>query len=193
MSINTKLFFNSESSREHPSDQLHLTPVDQIVQMRPQFHHIDASAEVDRASKPREAPAARTNEPRAIHMTVKATVDGEEETTDTMAERIRSAQEEPWRRLKYVDDDSERAWETYHKDLFVEDTDTAPKLVSSLGNAEFLDAISAPRDAARLSRAKKVKKGSAAKGEKGKEREADLEESESSMTLTDADDFDEEE
>jgi len=138
-------------------NQLHLTPVDQIIHMRPQFHHIDAQADLERLGRPRETTQGGGQGTRAIHMTVKATADGEEETTDTMAERIRAAQDEPWRKLKYVDEDSVDAWEAYEANLFVENMGEAPKLVSRMGNAEYLDAISAPRDAIKLSRSKNVK------------------------------------
>ncbi len=139
-------------------DQLHLTPVDHVVQMRPQFHHIDAQTEIDRAKSQRDPVNVRVAEPRAIHMTVKPTAEGEEETTDTMAERIRSVQEEPWRKLKYVDEDSAEAWEAYKEHLFIEDTDDVPKLVSSMTALEYLDSISAPRAPAKLAKLNKMKK-----------------------------------
>lgn len=151
--------------------------------MRPQFHHIDAAAEVERLSRPRDPAAPRAGEPRAIHMTVKSTADGEEETTDTMAERIRSAQEEPWRRLTYVDEDSGEAWDAFNDYLFVDEAEEAAKLVSGMDNAQYLDAISAPRDAARLSRSRTSKK----KGKDGKDGGEGGEESESSSTLSDVD------
>ncbi|KAI9736437.1 MAG: hypothetical protein M1818_006171 [Claussenomyces sp. TS43310] len=168
-------------------NQLHLTPVDEIVQMRPQFHHIDAAAELERLGRPREPAAPRTNEPRAIHMTVKAAGD-EEETTDTMAERIRSAQEEPWRKHAYVDEDSTEAWEAFNEHLFLDETVQAPRLVSTLGNAEYLDAISAPRDAARLSRSKDVRRdrrrGKRKGHAKAKTKEGQDAEGDSSSTLS---------
>lgn len=139
-------------------DQLHLTPVEYIVQMRPQFHHIDAQTEIDRVRSQRDAINGRVAEPRAIHMTVKPTAEGEEETTDTMAERIRNVQEEPWRKLKYVDEDSAEAWEAYQEHLFIEDTENAPKLASSMTTLEYLDSISAPRAPAKLAKLNKMKK-----------------------------------
>merc|ERR1719262_1567090 len=89
------------------SNELHLTPVDNVVQMRPQFHHIDAQTEQDRAGRARD-PAAGPRAPpdaRAIHMTVKSNVDGEEDTTDTMAARITLAQSEAWKSHRYVDEE----------------------------------------------------------------------------------------
>jgi DNA-directed RNA polymerase-3 subunit RPC5 len=176
-------------------DQLHLTPVDNIVQMRPQFHHIDAHSEQERFGRVRDPTmAARVQEARAIHMTVKANVDGEEETTDTMAERIAAAQSEAWKTQRYVDEDDVEAWAAYEKHLFVganaglEDNEdllaNMPRLKSTLDDAEYLDTISAPRDAAKLSRSKKVRKIRDKKG-KGKENAAEGAESDTSSTLSD--------
>ncbi len=132
-------------------DQLHLSPVNEIVQMRPQFHHIDADTEMQRLAKPRaeQAPRAATG----VHMTVKTLGEGAE--VETMAERIRKAQEEKWRKMKYNDDESGVAWETF-EELFVQDTDAVPMLASGITDEVYLDKISAPRDEARLSRTKQV-------------------------------------
>jgi DNA-directed RNA polymerase III subunit RPC5 len=138
------------------TDELHLTPVDQVVQLRPQFHHIDAQTELERRQS-REPTAARSADPRAIHMTVKSTGDGEEETTDTMAERIRAVQEEPWRKLKFVDEDSMEAWELYNNSFFVEGGETLPQLISSMTGSEYLDSISAPRAPAKLAKLNKLR------------------------------------
>lgn len=126
------------------------------MQLRPQFHHIDAQSELERRHS-REPTVARGADPRAIHMTVKPTVDGEEETTDTMAERIRAVQEEPWQKLKYVDEDSIDAWELYNDILFVESNEALPQLVSSMTSSEYLDTISAPRAPAKLARLSKLR------------------------------------
>jgi DNA-directed RNA polymerase-3 subunit RPC5 len=147
-----------------------------MVQMRPQFHHIDALAEQVKATLPREG-AARQQEARAIHMTVKSSIDGEEDTTDTMAERISAAQAEAWKHHRYVDEDMDDAWAAFDESLFVggnremEDNDSLldkfPRLRTSLEDDEYLDAISAPGDEARLSRSQKTRKGKA-KDKKGR-------------------------
>ncbi len=162
--------------------------------MRPQFHHIDAQSEQDRIGRRDSAMPARATEARAIHMTVKSNIDGEEDTTDTMAQRIATAQSEQWKSHRFVDDDDAEAWEAYAQDLFVgadigaQDVNELlarfPKLKSNLDDAEYLDTISAPRDAAKLSRSKKLKKS-----KKGKEKQtatADALESDTSSTLSDS-------
>lgn len=161
--------------------------------MRPQFHHIDAHSEQERAGRARDpAMAVRAQEARAIHMTVKSNVDGEEETTDTMAERIAAAQAEAWKTQKYVDEDSADAWDAFHRHLFVgaraglENSEDLlaimPHLKSALDDAEYLDFISAPSNPAKLSRSKKVRR----KDKKGKGKETDTAgaESDASSTLS---------
>jgi DNA-directed RNA polymerase-3 subunit RPC5 len=149
--------------------------------MRPQFHHIDAKMEQERSSRARDAAiGAPTAQARAIHMTVKSRVDGEDSTTDNMGERITAAQQEKWKVHRWVDEEEEEAWQFYGDNMFVgaEDrVDTTeelkekyPVLESSLMNMEYMDTISAPNDFARLSRTRAQKK----KGGKGKENGAEI-------------------
>lgn len=161
--------------------------------MRAQFHHIDAHAELERQGRPRDpALAARVTEARAVHMTVRNPVDGEEESTDTMAERISATQAEAWRKHSYVDENAQEAWQWY-EDLFVggasqhnpDLVNIVPALKSALEDSEFLDAISAPRDAARLSRSKRGKKDKEKDKGKGKEKAVDGDGDESASTLSD--------
>lgn len=102
---------------------LHLTPAQSEIQLRPQLHHLDATTEQDRLNRPREGagpkdgPAAGpTPAPRAITMTIK-TAGGEQPTTETMADRLRQVQVEHWQKLKYIEDDKDEAWELYQKTL----------------------------------------------------------------------------
>ncbi|KAL2356792.1 DNA-directed RNA polymerase III subunit Rpc5 [Cryomyces antarcticus] len=129
--------------------ELHLTKVDGIVQMRPQFHHIDALTRVDRATTRREREAAeppRTTEPRAVHQTIKSTTEGDASNNqENAAAFLRAAHEEPWTKMKYHDEDTDAAYAAYHERLFVADIEAAPKLKSSMTNEQYLDAISAPR------------------------------------------------
>ncbi|KAH8736470.1 Sin-like protein conserved region-domain-containing protein [Ilyonectria robusta] len=102
---------------------LHLTPVSSLVHLRPQLHHIDAAAQLERqaaASASKEAaPTTGAGAARAIHMTVKATGDGDGVTTETMADRLRAVQSEHWRTLRYTDENEEAAWEVYNESLFL--------------------------------------------------------------------------
>ena len=173
-------------------DQLHLTPVDRIAQMRPQFHHIDALSEHKKMNAVRETPAV-TSAARAIHMSVRSGVDGEEDNNDTMARRIAATQAENWKHHRYVDEDTEEAWSIYHENLFVggdvgveletndELLQKLPKLATSLDDTEYLDTISAPGDEAKLSRSKEKKRKGKGKGKQsaidiGSSEDSDMEE-----------------
>ncbi|PQE10208.1 dna-directed RNA polymerase iii complex subunit rpc37 protein [Rutstroemia sp. NJR-2017a WRK4] len=148
-------------------DKLHLTPVDHIVQLRPQFHHIDAHAEQERQGRPRDpGTVPRTTEARAIHMTVKSNIDGEEDMVDNIGVRIAAAQQEQWQKHRYVDEDNQQAWDAFEDHLFVVadkdengnpqelSPDTVPKLISGLDDMAYIDSISAPNNASKLSRSK---------------------------------------
>ncbi|KAG9235835.1 DNA-directed RNA polymerase III subunit Rpc5 [Amylocarpus encephaloides] len=151
-------------------NQLHLTPVDHMVQMRPQFHHIDALAEHKKLFAARDS-AAGASVTRAIHMTVKSSIDGEEDSTDTMAQRIAATQAEDWEHHHYIDENTDESWTQFEHFYIGDNGDEAlerlPRLATALLDNEYLDAVSAPGDEARLSRSTKTKKG---KG-KGKEME----------------------
>ncbi|KKP01671.1 hypothetical protein THAR02_06217 [Trichoderma harzianum] len=144
---------------------LHLTPVSNLIHLRPQLHHLDAATAQERqssaaASKDGAAPAAPTA--RAIHMTIKTTAEGADGvSTETMADRLRSVQTEPWRKMRYTDENEETAWEVYNDSLFLRprpetageqgapaaDADRdLEELVPTLGNKwddkQFLESIS---------------------------------------------------
>jgi hypothetical protein len=90
-------------------------------------------------------------------MSIKSTADGEEDATDTIADRLRSVQEEPWRFFKYNDEESFEAWDAYSQQLFVQDADNVPKLVSSLNKRQFLDVITVPAALQKIQEVRKIK------------------------------------
>ncbi|KAF9874674.1 hypothetical protein CkaCkLH20_07811 [Colletotrichum karsti] len=113
---------------------LHLTPVTNLVHLRPQLHHIDAAAQQERnasaaaAAKENAAAGAaaggagaggQSAAARAIHMTIKTTPDGAAAKNETMADRLRAVQIEPWRKLKYTDENDEAAWDIYQESLIL--------------------------------------------------------------------------
>ena len=89
------------------SEELHLSTVTGLVQMRPQFHHIDARAQLAKARKATERvsnDSGRAVESRLITQRAH-TGDDEElnvEKTDTF---MRNASAERWMRLKYHDEE----------------------------------------------------------------------------------------
>ncbi|KAI1805892.1 hypothetical protein F4811DRAFT_551320 [Daldinia bambusicola] len=123
-------------------DQLHLTPVSSLIHLRPQLHHLDAYTEQERLSRPREGMAgpgaaagaagkdgsggatgagtqAGAGAAKAIHMSIKSAgaTEGGEMVVDTMIDRLRKVQVEPWSRLKYEDEDSDKAWHMFTSHL----------------------------------------------------------------------------
>ncbi|KAI9753135.1 MAG: hypothetical protein M1835_001024 [Candelina submexicana] len=128
-------------------NELHLSRLDHIAQLRPQFPHIDALTDQEKSSaraQRENVNQTRLNEPRAVQMTVKS-ADGDDLDMGETSKLLRAAQEEKWQRLKYLDEDSNESWAAYHQKLFLEDTQDAPRLTSNMTNAEYLNAISAPR------------------------------------------------
>jgi len=147
---------------------LHLIPVDRMVQLRPQFHYIDAQDGQERLSR-RDAIAlaARPTEARAVHMTVKSSIDGEDLVTDTMAERLANAQAEKWTKHKYIDEDDDQSWRVFQENLFVgpepgkggrTNVSRTVALKSALNDMEYIDTLSGAGDAAKKSRSKIVRK-----------------------------------
>lgn len=96
---------------------LHLTPANSFVNLHPQLHHVDATTQLEKSAPPpsavkdSSAPAAAPT--RAIHMTIKNANDAEAAVTETMADRLRAVQAEPWRRMRYVDENDGEAWDVF--------------------------------------------------------------------------------
>lgn len=134
--------------------------------MRPQFHHIDAQVEQENQSRARDAATAalRSSEAKAVHMTAKTTVDGEEDTGENMTEKVTAVQQEAWTHHRYIDEDSAAAWETFSDNLFAGDAtvenqqvmEQTSNLSSGFKDEELLDTISVTRDAAKVSRKKAI-------------------------------------
>ncbi|CAM1511736.1 Fc.00g092490.m01.CDS01 [Cosmosporella sp. VM-42] len=102
---------------------LHLTPVSSLVHLRPQLHHIDATAQLERQAaaggKEGGGPTTGAGAARAIHMTIKTTADGDAVAVETVADRLRAVQSEHWRKMRYTDENEEAAWEVYNESLFL--------------------------------------------------------------------------
>ena len=141
-----------------------------MVQLRPQFNHLDALSDLDKpASNPRSKGRTENSidEPqaRAVNMTVKST-DGEE--TDLYgdmgetAKLLKAMREEPWQRLAWIDSEvrlmfagctkcrpnflqDEHSYKVFNDEMFMRNPESAPPLVSAITDAQWLDAISCPR------------------------------------------------
>ena len=109
------------------SENFHLTPVSSVVHLRPVPHHIDALTEQERLSRGASGAGASSSDKagtasgaRAIHMTIKSAMDGDGGVaTETIADRLRKVQMEPWRRMEWVHDEAELAWEAYNECLLL--------------------------------------------------------------------------
>ncbi|KAH7088906.1 hypothetical protein FB567DRAFT_440680 [Paraphoma chrysanthemicola] len=126
-------------------EQLHLTRLNGLVQLRTQFHHIDAAAQLEAVNRRREKESqegAKPAEPKAFLPTVKKT--GGDTAAELTQAFMKSANQETWQKLDYFDEDSTEAYTSYGERLFLPDVADAPKLHSHLNNDQFLDAISAP-------------------------------------------------
>lgn len=127
--------------------ELHLTRVDGIVQMRPQFHHVDAVTHVEKGGTAREAEDARPPpQARGLVQSYKDNRDTEDPSAAKAKNLMQLALEEPWTKIQYHDEDEIESYDAYHTKLFVQDAGNAAKLKSSMSNEEYLDAISAPRN-----------------------------------------------
>lgn len=141
-------------------DGLHLSHLDALAQMRPQLHHVDAQDEIDRKrtslansavnSKNKAiAEGAPTKiETKAIDIKVKnANDDGRDRGVNANAKILREIQAEQWQSYNWIDEIEEAAKTKYEKLLHHEDADFATHLKSKLSNSEWLDRMSAPREA----------------------------------------------
>jgi len=145
--------------------ELHLTKVDGTVQMRPQFHHIDAEEQRTRMAASRDGDGPRApGDPRSLLQ--KNQKQGEEAEKDRLENRTRAtlqaAEAESWLPLDYVDEDEDEAYETWRDRMFVRDVKSATKLESAMDADEYLDAISAPRRESPTRRRKKPARRKAA-------------------------------
>lgn len=167
-------------------DQLHLTKVDGTVQMRPQFHHLDAEEQrtrlaASRATLEADGAAPRPQgDPRSLLMKNKAADDSDKGRLEDRTRRaLQAAEAEPWTLLEYVDEDQEEAYSLFRERMFVRDVEGAVRLRSGMGDDEFLDAVSAPRRESptrRRKRAPRRKKGVEDDGEDGEGEERGAEE-----------------
>lgn len=141
-----------------------------MVQLRPQFNHLDALSDLDKpALNPRSKSGTENSidEPqaRAVNMTVKSTDGDETDLHGDMGETaklLKAMREEPWQRLDWIDSEvllmctgctkgrtnflqDERSYKIFNDEMFMENPESAPPLVSAITDAQWLDAISCPR------------------------------------------------
>lgn len=127
--------------------ELHLTKVDGTVQMRPQFHHLDAEDQRARIAAHPVAEIGRADQQQHARGILQRNVrdDERDRPEDRLRKSLLESEAEPWMELQYVDECEDEAYEAFREKLFVQDVEGAEKLKSKMGKEEYLDAISAPR------------------------------------------------
>jgi DNA-directed RNA polymerase-3 subunit RPC5 len=109
--------------------QLNLTPLDGVIQLRPELHHVDAISHLEAASRRREA-----TEAKSVLPTVKKAED------QSLAEILKGPASEPWVKLRWNDSESEAAYEGFNKRLFLDDPENAP-VIEYEGVAEYVECV----------------------------------------------------
>ncbi|KAF2199117.1 hypothetical protein GQ43DRAFT_347063, partial [Delitschia confertaspora ATCC 74209] len=125
-------------------NELHLTKVAGIVQMRPQFNHIDAAAQVEALNRRREREAQEGPRPAEARTVLMQQKRAESKDVEQARKFLSDTNDEKWTKLQYIHEEEQKAYDTYHDTLFVHDTESAPKLKSAMTADEYLEAISAP-------------------------------------------------
>ncbi len=133
--------------------------------LRPQLHHIDATDEAER-QKQREASGAGAaigagaagakegGTARAIHMTIKsAGAEGDVPVMETIADRLRAVQIEPWMRTNFLNEELDASWAAYGENLFLQPrgggnaaTTASAKGKEKAGNEDASQAANTLRD-----------------------------------------------
>ncbi|KAI5308997.1 hypothetical protein KEM55_004330 [Ascosphaera atra] len=130
-------------------NELHLSPLAGVVQLRPQLHHLDAlddlSLQKKAASKGKGGDDAEP-EARAIDMRVKSTNTERAETGgQSNNELLKKIQEERWERFVWVDENDEESWDHYEEYMFNPSPETLASLESKISSEDYIDEMSAPR------------------------------------------------
>jgi hypothetical protein len=141
------------------NNRIQLSHLDAVVQMRPQLHHIDAEEELNQKraqgganpgasrQKPGMEPPAPKVESKAIEIKIKDTKDDvKDRTMKDNARQLRDILVDQWQDHEWVDEDEEEARTALHTSLGSADTIPLPALRSTLGNGDWLDRMSAPRE-----------------------------------------------
>ncbi|KAF2258490.1 hypothetical protein CC78DRAFT_537718 [Lojkania enalia] len=126
-------------------NELHLTKLGGIVQLRTQFNHLNAVEQLDVIRRKREKESqegAKPAEPRAFLPTVKRNAG--DTSAEVTQQFMKAASAEKWSKLRFYDEDLDTSFGAYEDRLFLKDAPQAAKLHASMNNAQFLDAISAP-------------------------------------------------
>ncbi|KAL2438458.1 hypothetical protein ABEF95_009303 [Exophiala dermatitidis] len=142
-------------------NQIHLSHVDAVVQMRPQFHHIDAEDELNQkraqgataAASGKQKPGLEAAPPKieskAIEIKIKDNKDdAKDRGLNENARLLRDIQTEEWQHHGWVDEEEPGSQEAFttHLQLPGDAALAKAKLRSIINNGDWLDNMSAPRE-----------------------------------------------
>lgn len=149
-------------------NELHLTPLEGIAQMRSQFHHLDATTQMQRYPAQGGAAAGRASgtadtskdaKPKLLHTTGRAQRQNDGPAPDSAGTKtlLAAAAEEPWSAMRWADEDERESFEFFHDRMFLPATNedrgevmaslgkeatTADELKARVGEGEYLDGVS---------------------------------------------------
>lgn len=142
-------------------DQIHLSALDSVVQMRPQLHHIDAEEELSqKRSQSSSGPAAAKQkagangvavkvESKAIEIKIKDTKDDpKDRSLNENAKMLRDIQVDDWDEHEWIGEEELDAKDVFGSQLHLSFSSTLSpaRLKSSISNGDWLDKMSAPRE-----------------------------------------------
>lgn len=149
-------------------NELHLSHLDAVVQMRPQLHHIDAEEENNQkkfqAASSMAASKAKAGadsgapklESKAIEIKIKDTKDdNKDRNLNENSKLLRDIQMDQWHPHEWIDQDDATSQAMREKHLYLGTSllneskfgdHEAARLKSCIGNGDWLDKMSAPRE-----------------------------------------------
>lgn len=84
---------------------MHLTWVNAICSLSPQYTHLDAATDNEKSSRIRESDSgAPETEARAVNVSMRS-ADTENVSPDHIGQTLRALQEEPWQRMQWMDEE----------------------------------------------------------------------------------------
>jgi hypothetical protein len=136
---------------------LHLTPLDAVVQLRPQLHHIDAEEELAQRRMQVGGPNAGKSkvgadgapklESKAIELKLKDNKeDPRDRSLNANTRLLRDIQIDPWQKHHWVEQSEEASRVAIEAEVYGDPHITNTSLKSALSNSDWLDRMSAPRE-----------------------------------------------
>jgi DNA-directed RNA polymerase-3 subunit RPC5 len=150
---------------DEDTDELHFTEITGTVQMRPQFHHLDAQSAITKTTLSRASgkPPSKPAQPITTAVTIAGnrnksdTDSGVSSTYEATNKFLEKAADENWKRLWYRDEEEPEAFRMFEETMVVkvEDGVEVKELRSEWGREQYLDAI---RDGGKVEEERKVVK-----------------------------------